>query len=83
MLMSEVLRRTVNVIAKVPLAPKYFFAEMNLCTCSKCNAASNRLQNLRKTPSIFCSRPSQKGNGSTDLTSEFTLHACLKSVNAL
>ena len=43
MLVSEVLRRTVNVVAKVPLTPKYFFAEMNLCTCSKRNAASIRL----------------------------------------
>ena len=27
--MSEVLRRTVNVVAKVPMIPKYFFAEVN------------------------------------------------------
>jgi len=34
-------------------------------------------------PSIFCSRPRQKGSGSTpDLTSQSTLHACLQRVNA-
>ena len=59
MLMSEVLRRTVNVVAKVPLTPKYFFAEMNLCTCSKRNAASNRLQNLRKTKHLLFAAESE------------------------
>ena len=68
---------------------------MNLCTCSKpisaifshfllTNPAILQASKLAKKLSIFCSRASQEGSGSTpSLTSKTPLHACLQRVNTM
>ena len=72
-------------------APKDFcdkFIKTSLIHSYNTRAASCSKQHSnhynRKHPSIFCSRPSQKGSGSIPaLTSQSTLHAFLQRVNAM
>ena len=72
-----------SLLLKVPLTPKYFFTKMNLL---KCIAAILPFIGFKtcKRLSIFCSRLRQKEIWSTgDLTSQSTLHACLRRVNVM
>ena len=85
---------TPSITFKVPLTPKYFFCyneSLHLLEthCGHFFSFSNKSYlfigfKTCEKPSIFCSRPSQKGSGCTpDLTSQSTLHACLQRVNAI
>ena len=85
---------TCHTCVKVPKTSKYFFAKKESLRlfethCSHFFPFSNKSCHFIgfescENPSIFCSRPSQKGSGSIPVfTSQSTLHALLQRVNAM